>query len=77
MLFARLALWRDLDQDRTSSPDELSPAAESVVALSLSYTDAPRCLGGNCEHERADFVFRDHQGNERRGSVVDVYLRHR
>jgi hypothetical protein len=75
--FARLAVWRDLDQDRASSPDELSPAAESVVALSLRYTDVPRCLGGSCEHERADFIFRDHQGNERRGSVVDVYLRHR
>jgi hypothetical protein len=75
--FARLALWRDLDQDRVSSADELRPAAESVIALSLRYTDAPRCLGGNCERERADFVYRDRQGNERRGSVVDVHLSHR
>ena len=72
--FARLALWRDRDQDRTSTADELRPVAESVVALSLDYTDVPRCVAGSCEHERAAFIYRDRAGNERRGSVIDVYL---
>jgi len=75
--FARLALWRDLDQDRVSSAAELRPAAETVVALSLGYRDVPRCFEGNCERERAELVYRDRDGNERRGSVVDVYLTER
>jgi hypothetical protein len=72
--FAELAVWRDLDQDRMSSVDELSPIAVAVLALSLDYRDVPRCLGGSCERERAALVFRDGEGNERRGSVVDVHL---
>jgi hypothetical protein len=72
--FARLALWRDLDQDRASSPAELTPLADSVIALSLAYTDEPHCVAGGCERERADLVFRDRTGNERHGSVIDVYL---
>lgn len=72
--FAALALWRDLDQNRESSPDELAPLAGSVVALSLDYTNVPRCSAGSCERERATVVFRDRADNERRGSVVDVYL---
>lgn len=72
--FAELALWHDRDQDRLSSADELTPAAESVIALSLDYRDVPRCRDGNCERERAELVYRDRDGNERRGSVVDVYL---
>lgn len=75
--FAELALWRDHDQDRVSSAGELSPVAESVIALSLTCRDEPRCVGGNCERERADLIFRDREGNERRGSVVDVYLSNR
>ena len=75
--FARLALWRDLDQDRVSSADELSPVAEAVSALSLSYEDVPRCSDGNCERERAELVYRDRDGNERRGSVVNVHLAER
>jgi len=75
--FARLALWRDLDQDRVSSADELTPAGDSVVALSLAYRDVPRCSAGNCERERAELVYRDRDGNERRGSVVDVYFAER
>jgi hypothetical protein len=72
--FAKLGLWRDTNQDRVSSADEIRPAAESVVALSLSYRDVPRCSDGNCERERAELVYRDRDGNERRASVVDVYL---
>jgi hypothetical protein len=75
--FSKLALWRDVDQDRTSSAAELTPVAESVLALSLRYRDVPRCVDGNCERERAELVYRDRDGNERRGSVVDVYLAHR
>lgn len=32
---------------------------------------------GNCEIERARFVFRDANGIEREGSVVDVHLARR
>jgi hypothetical protein len=72
--FGKLGLWRDSNQDRESAPGELSPIADLVVALSLAFTDVPRCVAGNCERERAEFVFRDRAGNERRGSIVDVYL---
>jgi hypothetical protein len=75
--FARLALWRDLNQDRASSADELTPAADTVLALSLAYRDIPRCFEGNCERERAELVYRDRAGRERRGSVVDVYFSER
>jgi len=75
--FARLALWRDLDQDRVSSPEELSPLADSVLALSLAFAEVPRCFAGSCERERAAVVFRDRAGNEQHGSVVDVYLAER
>ena len=37
--FERLALWRDRNQDRQSSPDELESLAESgISALALDYT---------------------------------------
>lgn len=72
--FGKLAVWRDANQDRASSPNELSPIADSVIALSLAFTDVPRCVAGSCERERAPFVFRDRAGHERRGSLIDVYL---
>jgi hypothetical protein len=75
--FARLALWRDGDQDRVSSPDELSPLADSVLALSLADVDRARCFDGSCERERADFVFLDRAGHEQHGSLIDVTLAER
>jgi len=74
--FSRLLVWRDRDQDRRSSAAELTPAAEAgLVAISLRYkSDAPRCEDGNCEVERAKFVFRDDFGAEREGAVVDVHF---
>lgn len=76
--FAHLLLWRDADQDRRSSRDEVMSAAEAgLVAIRLDYRSAPHCSDGNCEIERARFVFRDASGVEREGSVVDVHLARR
>ena len=73
--FARLLVWRDSNQDRRSSPNELESAASAgLVAIRLDYRMAPRCAGGDCEVERASFVYRDASGREREGAVVDVHL---
>ena len=74
--FARLLVWRDTDQDRTSSARELESAGDAgLVSIDLGYRDVPMCTGGSCEVERARFVFRDARGQERRGDVVDVHTR--
>jgi hypothetical protein len=76
--FARLLLWRDADQDRRSEPGELESAAVAgLIAVELDYRDVPRCTNGSCEVERARFVFRDAEGRERSGDVVDVHLARR
>jgi hypothetical protein len=49
--WSRLLLWSDRNVDRVSSPDELTPLAEtSVVAIDRAYARVPRCdARGNCE----------------------------
>ncbi len=74
--FAKLVVWRDANDDRSSVASELTPANESVVQISLAYRNDPRCTAaGNCEIERARFVYRDARGEQRTGEVVDVHLR--
>jgi hypothetical protein len=76
--FARLLVWRDGDQDRRSSPDELTTLrGAGVVAIRLDFGAVPRCQDGDCEVERAGFVFRDGRGVEHDGTVVDVHLARR
>jgi hypothetical protein len=73
--FGRLLLWRDDNQNRRSEPDELSPVSDSgLVAIDLGYRVDPRCTDGDCEMERARFVYRDAYGVEREGDVVDVHF---
>jgi hypothetical protein len=74
--FAQLVLWSDLDGDRVSSPRELRPlSVAGVLSLRLSYTTDARCdVRGNCEVERASFVWRDSDGGLLEGAVVDVHL---
>ena len=73
--FDRLVVWRDADQDRRSSPGELTSARDAgLVAIRLAYDPAPRCDDGDCEVERATFVFRDGAGHEHDGAVIDVHL---
>jgi hypothetical protein len=73
--FSKLVSWTDLDQDRRSSVDELTRLADAgVVAIHLTYAIVPRCIDGDCEVERATFVFRDHGGTLEEGAVVDVHL---
>jgi hypothetical protein len=75
--FAELVLWADADGDRRSAAGELtSVAAAGIVSIDLRYVSAPRCDGrGNCEVERAPFVYRDAAGTLRTGEIVDVHLR--
>jgi len=74
--FERLALWRDRNQDRRSSPDELESLAESgVSALALDYTSRGNCSGTACEVERASFEYTDAAGKSQRGTTVDVHFR--
>jgi hypothetical protein len=73
--FAKLLLWTDRNGDRRSTPDELRPASEVIVSISLDYRRELRCdARSDCEGERAQFVWRDPRGQTRRGAVVDVYL---
>jgi hypothetical protein len=77
--WSSLRLWADGDQDRVSSSDELSPlGSRRIVSIDLAYEVAPRCDGrGNCEVERASFLWVDALGMTHEGAVVDVHLRHR
>ncbi|MEZ4451230.1 MAG: hypothetical protein R3B09_17255 [Nannocystaceae bacterium] len=77
--WSSLELWWDHDGDRRSDAGELrSLAAHGVEALSLGYRVDRRCdARGNCEVERASFLYRDAGGDQRIGEVVDVHLRHR
>jgi len=73
--FDELLLWRDLDQNRESSPNELRPLADSGVReLSLRYARSPRCTATSCEVERAGFQFLDPLGREQRGTLIDVHF---
>ncbi len=74
--FARLALWRDRNQDRVSAPDELEPLARSgVTGLSLEYTNPGGCAATACEVERASFEYTDAAGRVRSGTTIDVHFR--
>ena len=72
--FARLVVWRDADQDRASSPRELSAASsEGLVAIELGYRVDRRCTGTACEVERASFTFQTPSGRQE-GDVIDVHF---
>lgn len=74
-VFARLLVWRDRDQDRRSSPREVTTAAEAgLVAIRLDARDVPRCTGDACEIERAGFTFVGDDRVTREGAVVDVHF---
>lgn len=73
--FSRLTLWRDLDQDRRSTPEELEPLTEAgIERLSLRYARVPLCDATACEVERAGFVYFDTNGREKRGTIIDVHF---
>lgn len=73
--FAQLVLWTDRDGDRASSPGELRPVSETVIAIPLAHTTDPRCdARGNCEGERTAMVWRDGGGAIRTGAIVDLYV---
>lgn len=76
-MWGRLLVWSDVDGDRKSAANELKTAAlRDLVAIELDYTVERRCDGrGNCEVERAAFVYRDGRGRELHGAVIDVHLR--
>ena len=75
--WSRLLVWSDVDGDRKSTVNELKSAAlRDLVAIELDYTVDRRCdVRGNCEVERAAFVYRDGHGQELHGAVIDVHLR--
>jgi hypothetical protein len=73
--FAKLLLWADRDGNRASSPDELRPLAELIVAIPLAHRVDVRCAArGACEGERGSVHWRDANGRTRVGAVVDVYV---
>jgi hypothetical protein len=74
--WSRLVLWSDADRNRTSEGELASLETRGIVAIDLGWSLAIRCdERGNCEGERAAFVWRDASGAERTGAVVDVHLR--
>ena len=75
--FAEIVVWSDHDADRRSNLWELQPlASHGVVAIDLGYqVNASRCdARGNCEGERASFVFESADGARSSGEIVDVRL---
>ena len=74
--FSRLLLWADHNGDRLSQPEELSSVVEAGVrALPLTYQIGSTCdARGNCEVERAPFVYTAPSGERRTGTLVDVHL---
>lgn len=75
-MWDRLLVWSDVDSDRVSAVDELqSVELRELVAIELRYVVDRRCdVRGNCEVERASFVYRS-GGRELQGAVVDVHLK--
>lgn len=73
--WGRLLVWSDVDSDRVSAADELqSVTLRELVAIDLKYVVDRRCdARGNCEVERANFMYRS-GGRELQGAVVDVHL---
>jgi hypothetical protein len=72
--FSRLLLWRDVNQDRESSPLELQPLAHAgALRLELAYHEDRHCVEHACEVERAGFTF-VLGGHHRRGAVIDVHF---
>lgn len=75
--FGELVLWGDEDADRRSTLWELQPlASHGIVSIDLEYAmPASQCdARGNCEVERARFVFADEKGVQSSGEVIDVRL---
>jgi len=74
--WARVRVWADRDESRTSEPAELTGLDElGVVSIDLGYRIDRRCdARGNCEVERAGFRYRDATGALRDGTVIDVHL---
>ncbi len=77
--FPDLRLWADRDQDRRSGPGELTALTDRhIESVSLRFRVDPRCDDrGNCEVERAPFLWRDREGHTRTGEVVDIHLANR
>jgi hypothetical protein len=77
--WSALRVWSDKNEDRTSTQNELSSLdASRLLAIELRYTENRLCdTRGNCEVEKAMFVFEDESGTPRTGAVIDVHLRHR
>jgi hypothetical protein len=49
----------DTNQDRQSSPDELTAVGDAgIVAIALGYRVVPHCAAGNCELVKATDVAR-------------------
>jgi hypothetical protein len=74
--WAELSVWADGDGDRLGSGLELASVHErGLLRIELDYAVEPLCdARGNCEVEKAAFVFLDASGQERLGEVVDVHL---
>lgn len=77
--WSKLRLWHDRDASRSSSSTELTSLARNeLLWIGLDFHRDIRCdLRGNCEGERAQFAYLDANGEERIGTVIDVYLRGR
>ena len=74
--FAKLLLWSDANSDRISDKSELQTLAErGIKSISLKFKLKTHCdERGNCENERAEFIWVDKDGKEHKGEVVDINL---
>jgi hypothetical protein len=73
--FADLRLWFDRDQDRRCTAGEVvTLASAGIVSLDLRYARPVDTPFGSHEGETASMPWRDPDGTEHRGRLVDVYL---
>lgn len=69
-VWSKLRVWRDTNQDRRSTPDEMTTLdAEHVTSIGLAFVSLPTRTT-SYEGETATFTF----GEGRTGRVVDVHL---
>jgi hypothetical protein len=76
--WAQLLVWADRNADGVSQRSELVLASElGLTSLSVAYRTGNRCdERGNCERERAQFVWSDGCTSQG-GEAIDIYLRTR
>jgi hypothetical protein len=68
--FHRLLLWRDVNHDGLSTPDELSPASSALRSIAIDYRTINKIRKGNAIRQVSSVTHLD--GRER--AIIDIWL---